>query len=60
MQIQLKKVQEDIGYGFFNPNWHELREQEKCSSLGPPRSTLYEQYIAFVNQKLKSATQLKN
>ena len=25
----------------FNPNWHELRKQEKCSSLAPPRSKFY-------------------
>ena len=24
----------------FNPNWHELRKQEKCSSLVQPRSKL--------------------
>ena len=24
-----------------NPNLHELRKQEKCSSLEPPRSKLY-------------------
>ena len=24
-----------------NPNWHELRKQEKCSSLAPPRSKFY-------------------
>ena len=22
---------------FINPNWHELREQEKCPSLTPPK-----------------------
>ena len=26
---------------FFHPNWHELREQEKCSFLAPPRSTFH-------------------
>ena len=25
----------------FNPNWHELREQEKYSSLASPKSTFY-------------------
>ena len=24
-----------------NPNWHELRKQEKCSSLVQPRSKFY-------------------
>ena len=24
-----------------NPNWHELRKQEKSSSLEPPRSKFY-------------------
>ena len=24
-----------------NPNWHEPRKQEKCSSLAPPRSNFY-------------------
>ena len=26
---------------YLNPNWHELRKQEKCSSLAPPRSIFY-------------------
>ena len=29
-----------------NPNWHELRKQEKCSSLAPPRSTFYKTRVS--------------
>ena len=25
-----------------NPHWHELEEQEKCSTLAPPRGIFYE------------------
>ena len=28
-------------FSCINPNWHELLNQEKCSSLGPPRSTFF-------------------
>ena len=28
-------------FSFINPNWHELWEQEKCSSLAPPRDISY-------------------
>ena len=34
-----------IPYGKYllllNPNWHELRKQEKCLSLAPPRRNFY-------------------
>ena len=35
-----------------NPNWHELREQEKCSSFAPPRSTFYKTQWAWQGVKL--------
>ena len=28
----------------FNPHWHELWKQEKCSSLAPPRGIFYNNY----------------
>ena len=28
-------------FSIFNPNWHQLRKQEKCSPLAPPRSKFY-------------------
>ena len=34
------------------PNWHELRKQEKCSSLVPHRSTLYKTQWAWQGVKL--------
>ena len=36
----------------FNPNWHELRKQEKCSSLVPPRSKFYKTQWAWQGVKL--------
>ena len=38
--------------GLFNPNWHELRKQEKCSSLEPPRSKFYKTQWAWQGVKL--------
>ena len=35
-----------------NPNWHELRKQEKCSSLAPPRSIFYKTQWAWQGVKL--------
>ena len=35
------------GVCFLNPNWHELRKQEKCSSLAPPRSKFYKTQWAW-------------
>ena len=32
----------DLKKKYINPNWHELLEQEKCSSLPPPRGIFYE------------------
>ena len=32
----IKAGQEKDSY--FNPNWHELWKQKKCSSLAPPRA----------------------
>ena len=34
------------------PNWHELRKQEKYSSLAPPRSTFYKTQWAWHGVKL--------
>ena len=36
----------------FNPNWHELWKQEKCSSLGAPRGTFYKAQWARQSVKL--------
>jgi hypothetical protein len=36
----------------FNPNWHELRKQEKCSSLAPHRSKFYKTQWAWQSVKL--------
>ena len=44
---QLKK----IGFAF-NPDWHELRKQEKCSSLAPSRSKFYKTQWAWQGVKL--------
>ena len=38
--------------GGLNPNWHELRKQEKCSSLAPPRSKFYKTQWAWQGVKL--------
>ena len=35
-----------------NPNWHELWNQEKCSSLVPPRSIFYNKQWAWQGIKL--------
>ena len=35
-----------------NPNWHELRKQEKCSSLGPPRNKFSKTQWAWQGVKL--------
>ena len=35
-----------------NPNWHELRKQEKCSSLAQPRSKFYKTQWAWQGVKL--------
>ena len=35
----------------FNPNWHELRQQEKCSSSAPTRSKFYETQWAWQGVK---------
>ena len=32
---------------FLNPNWHELKKQEKCSPLAPPRSKFYKTQWAW-------------
>ena len=37
---------------YFNPNWHELRKPEKCSSLEPPRSKFYKTQWAWQGVKL--------
>ena len=34
-----------------NPNWHELRKQEKCSSLAPSRSIFYKPRWAWQGVK---------
>jgi hypothetical protein len=36
----------------FNPNWHELLKQEKCSSLPPPRGIFYKTQWAWQGVKL--------
>ena len=36
----------------FNPNWHELWKQEKCSSLEPPRAIFHEAQWAWQDVKL--------
>ena len=36
----------------FNPNWHELRNQEKCSSLATPRSKFNKTQWAWQGVKL--------
>ena len=28
-------------FQYLEPNWHELRKQEKCSSLASPRNKFY-------------------
>ena len=35
-----------------NPNWHEIRKHEKCSSLAPPRSKFYKTQWAWHGVKL--------
>ena len=37
-----------------NPNWHELREQEKHYSLAPRRSTFYKTQWAWQGVKFTS------
>ena len=40
--FQVVRDQWDISANIvLNPNWHELREQEKYSSIEPPRNTFY-------------------
>ena len=36
----------------FNPNCHELRKQEKCSSLAPPRRVFYKTQWAWQSVKI--------
>ena len=36
----------------FNPNWYELRKQEKCSSLAPPRSKFCKAQLYWQGVKL--------
>ena len=45
IESELAPVLGDLSQGEklseINSNWHELRKQEKCSSLAPPGSTFY-------------------
>ena len=41
LQNLLLGVAKDEHFSSFNPNWHELRKQEKCLSLAPSRSKYY-------------------
>ena len=40
-----------LAFWRINPNWHELRKQEKCSSLVPPRSRSYKTQWAWLGVK---------
>ena len=50
--IFYEKKDASAKFQYFNPNWHELKKQGKCSSLAPPGIKFYKIQYAWQGVKL--------